>query len=56
MTVPCKCKCDVIIGTLMQLEELNNLQIRGIEGSPIEGGKMDQNHHIGTLPQNQGFH
>ena len=48
-------KCDVTSCIYIQLDTLNKLPARGVEGLPIEGDQMDQNHQIGTLPQYQGF-
>ena len=48
-------KCDVTSCIYIQLDTLNNLPAKGVDGLPIEGDQMDQNHKTCTLPQYQGF-
>ena len=48
-------KCDVTACKYIEFDRTNNLPARRVEGLPIEGDQMDQNHQIGTLPQYQGF-
>ena len=55
VNMPCHHKCDITTCIYIPLDRLNNLPASGVEGSPIEGDQMDQNHQIGTLPQYQGF-
>ena len=46
---------DVTAQIYNKFDRMNNLPARGVEGLPIEGDQMDQNHQIGALPQYQGF-
>ena len=55
VNMPCHHKCDITTCIYIPLDRLNNLPASGVEGSPIEGDQMDQNHQTGTLPQYQGF-
>ena len=40
-------KCDVTACIYIKFDRMNNLPARGVEGLPIEGDRMDQNHQIG---------
>ena len=51
VNVPCNHKRDVTTFIYIQLDRLNNLPERGVEGLRIESGQINQNHHNGTLPQ-----
>ena len=40
-------KCAVTACIYIKFDRMNNLPARGVEGLPIEGDRMDQNHQIG---------
>ena len=47
--MPLNDKCDVTAWIYIKYDRMTNLPARGVDGSPIEGVQMDQNHQIGTL-------